>query len=225
MIFPFCGIYRYMLYKESVPTHPAKRAFDVTLSLIVLALLSPLILLFLLLIFIEHLLRGRPLDPLFYTEQRWSEGQSFQLIKFNIFRHEKVLRMRARGEFIQTKDLERNGDVLFVGLILKQIYLDELPQTINVLRGDMSIVGPRPMNDEVHFELLEVGNLDKEYIRAGITGYYQAVHKVRRMGGTQEKLDRAYVEFCRTHNWHQILYFDIRILLRTLKVLILARGI
>jgi lipopolysaccharide/colanic/teichoic acid biosynthesis glycosyltransferase len=210
---------------EIVPIHPMKRLFDVCVSIVLLILLSPIIFLFLALIFLEHCIRLRPLDPLFYSETRWSEGKPFSLHKFNIFRQDVVDAMRVRNEFIHTKVLEHNGSLLYVGWVLKQIYLDELPQLWNVLMGNMSIVGPRPVNTMVRTELMQNGVCEKDRIRAGMTGHYQATHKVRRSGGSQERLDHYYIEFCAHNPWYKILLFDIHILLRTIKVLLFARGI
>ncbi len=83
---------------DIVPTHPMKRLFDVCVSLLLLALLSPIIFLFLVLIFLEHCIRLRPLDPLLYSEIRWSGGTQFALYKFNIFRQDVIDAMRAKNE-------------------------------------------------------------------------------------------------------------------------------
>ncbi|QQR65231.1 sugar transferase [Candidatus Kaiserbacteria bacterium] len=208
-----------------VPTHPMKRLSDITVSLLLLMLLSPLIILFLVLIFSEHCIRMRPFDPLFYSEERWSGGKLFTLFKFNIFKQEVIDGMRARSEFIYTKTLERDGSLILIGWILKQIYLDELPQLWNVLMGDMSIVGPRPVNVEVHRVLAQNGFCEKDRIRAGMTGHYQATHKLERSGGSQEALDHYYIEFCAHNPWYKVLLFDVQIMLRTLRVLFYARGI
>lgn len=210
---------------SSVPIHHAKRVFDCVVSTAVLTFFLPITILFLVLIFLEHCLRLRPCDPLFYSETRWSEGKPFSLHKFNIFKQDVVENMRKRGETIYTKRLEHNGSLLYTGWVLKQIYLDELPQLWNVLIGDMSMVGPRPVNSEVRAQLAKVGLSDKDRIRAGITGNYQATRKVNNSGGTQEELDHFYIEYCANNPWYKILFFDIKILLRTIKVLLFARGI
>jgi len=125
--------------------HPAKRCFDILFSVCAGVILLPFMVLAVFSLFMEHILRGRLFDPILYKEIRMSAGQPFWLYKFNIFDEALIEKMRAEGKFIHTKDLERNGDILFVGWCLKQIYMDELPQLWCVLRGDMSIVGPRPV--------------------------------------------------------------------------------
>ncbi len=214
-----------MLPLAPQPLPLAKRFFDIVGASILLILSTPLTVTFLFLIATEHLLRGRLFDPLLYTETRWSEGKPFTLFKFNIFKHDIITAMRARGEFIHTKDLERNGSLLSVGWLLKQVYLDELPQLYNVLQGDMSIVGPRPMNSLVREKLLARGNTAKEYIRAGMTGYYQACHKSEQSGASQEVLDREYLLYVRDNPWYKVILFDLYIIAKTIKVLLMARGI
>lgn len=207
---------------RKLPIHPAKRIFDILLSLIILAVLSPFILTVLFLIKAEHLLRGRPFDPFFYSEIRFSQGKPFRLFKFNIFKYEKIETMHKKGIFIHTKDLEKNGGVTIIGWILKQIYMDELPQLFNVLKGNMSIVGPRPVNKEVYKTLIKQGIVAKKEIRAGMTGHFQAFKNTS--GKKSDESDREYVDYYFNNPWYKILLFDVKIILRTIRVILRARG-
>lgn len=173
--------------------YKSKRLFDLLVSLFILIVGFPFILLALLLIKIEQILRGRPFDPFFYKETRYSYGETFTLYKFNIFKHEQILDARSKGELIHTKKLEHNGGVTRVGWFLKQIYMDELPQFLNVLKGDLSIVGPRPVNLEVYETLMSLGIFDKNRVPGGITGNYQS-HK-ETVGADANSLDREYADF------------------------------
>lgn len=210
---------------KSRQTIRAKRIFDIVLSSFLLTVVSPFILLILLSIFIEHSLRLRPFDPLFYSEIRYSHGTPFSLYKFNIFKQQIIDSLRKTNGFIETKELERNGSILIVGHLLKQIYMDELPQLLNVFLGDMSIVGPRPVNGRTREYLISQGHSDKDRMCAGMTGLYQASHKTERGGPPQEILDKAYADFCDSHSWYRVLIFDLKIILKTVKVVLLARGI
>lgn len=205
------------------PIHPAKRLFDVLFSLCVLVGLSPVIIFFLFGIVFEHILRLRPFDPLFYSETRYSQGKPFTLYKFNIFKFDVVEEMRARGEFVHTKDLEHNGSLLFIGWVLKQIYLDELPQFFNILKGDMSVVGPRPVNKVVFDALIARGVLDKTKVKAGLTGHFQSYKQTA--GKHSEDLDREYVAYYDANPWYKIILFDLRIMLRTVLVILRAKGV
>ncbi|GMQ95031.1 MAG: hypothetical protein BMS9Abin13_141 [Patescibacteria group bacterium] len=206
-----------------LPIHPAKRIFDVFASLLMLVLLSPFILLVILSVITEHILRGRPSDPLLYKEIRMSQGKPFWLLKFNIFKYEEIISMREKGIFIHTKNLEKTGGVTFVGWLLKQIYMDELPQLLNVIQGNMSIVGPRPVNEEVYEALMSQGIVAKKEVKAGITGNFQSFKNTA--GKKSDESDREYVDYYFNNPWYKILLFDLKIILRTMKVILRARGV
>lgn len=203
--------------------HPAKRIFDVAFILLSLPIAAPFSGIVFSAIFIEHLLRGRPLDPLLYSEIRISAGTPFRLYKFNIFRDEVIERLRREGAFIETKQLEHSGGVTHIGWCLKQIYMDELPQLWCVLRGDMSIVGPRPVNTLSFERFVREGITVKSEIKAGITGPFQSLKDERT--ASAHLLDRWYIEYVRANPWYRILLNDCAILLRTTRVIIKAKGI
>lgn len=200
-----------------------KRTFDVLVSIATLPVVVPFSLLAFFTIAVEHILRGRPFDPLIYRETRISAGLPFTLYKLNIFRNDVIEEKRARGEFIRTKELEKNGGITKTGWVLKQIYMDELPQLWCVLRGDMSIVGPRPVNTESFERFLREGVTVKSQITAGITGPYQSLKDDRT--ASAHKLDQEYIDFVRTHNGCAIILNDLKILFRTVRVILKAKGI
>jgi lipopolysaccharide/colanic/teichoic acid biosynthesis glycosyltransferase len=203
--------------------YPSKRIFDIVFSTIILCLTSPFILLALLLIKLEQILRGRPFDPFFYKETRMSYGEPFTLFKFNIFKYEQVLTIRESGKLVHTKELEHHDGILKVGWLLKQIYMDELPQFFNVLKGDLSIIGPRPVNLEVYEELIKLGIIDKNRVPGGITGHFQS-HK-EDPSASSSALDKEYADYYHTMPQHKLFFFDMLIIYKTLKVIVMARGI
>jgi len=201
-----------------------KRLFDIIFSLLLLIIAAPLFILILLAIYIEHILGGNFFASFFYIEKRVSAGQPFDFIKFNIFKPEIIKQMKKEKEFIHTKILEHDNKSLgAVGKFVQKMYLDELPQLINVLKGDLSMVGPRPVNIVNYKRILEKGITTKAEIKAGLAGNYQA-HKGE-SGADQDKLDREYINFCKNHSDWKIVLFDIKILLRTLLIIFRAEGI
>ncbi len=210
--------------KDLVNMPISKRLFDVIFSLVIIFISLPFIFFIFGAIFVEHILRFKFWFPFFYTEKRVSQGESFDLIKFNIFKPGLVEDMRKKGVFIHTKVLEHDGHSLsFVGKILQMIYLDELPQFFNILKGDLSLVGPRPVNLEVYEDMLDADIYSNTVIKAGLTGAFQS-RKGEEIDADID-LNHQYIEYCRNHSGFKIFLFDMKILLRTLKVLFKAQGI
>lgn len=132
------------LEKKSAAFLLIKRVFDILLSLIGLAILSPIILITSIAIYIED--RG----PVFYVQSRVGRNHKiFNIYKFRSMRkgadkiHEQM-RVEAGCEEISFK-LKTDPRVTKVGNFIRKFNIDELPQLINILKGDMSIVGPRPL--------------------------------------------------------------------------------
>jgi lipopolysaccharide/colanic/teichoic acid biosynthesis glycosyltransferase len=138
----------------------------------------------------------------FEREARISRGKTFQLLKFASTRTE-------------TSELTWAGRRL-----LRPWYLDELPQLFNILRGDMSIVGPRPWSPELVDRQLASGRDYRLRIIAGLTGPAQVTKGVE--GTNYEQLDLLYVDACTTLGGWALVLLDLRILARTVRVL--ARG-
>ncbi|MFA4833469.1 MAG: sugar transferase [Patescibacteria group bacterium] len=201
-----------------------KRLFDIIFSLVFLIITLPISVLILAAIFIEHICRGHWRAPLFYCEERISQGKKFNLIKFNIFTSEVFYKVKASQKIVNIKEIERNRkNLIFTGKIIQRVYLDELPQLFNVLAGNLSFVGPRPVNPEIYQKLLARGIKTKSLVRAGLTGPYQS-HKGE-AGVNQDELDGEYINFCLNNPEWKIVFLDIKIILRTFLIIFRAQGI
>ncbi len=203
-----------------------KRLFDLLASSALLVTASPLLLAIMIALRLQNILLGSPGAPIFYREQRISQGELFWLRKFNVFKPGLVEGLRAQGQFIHTKILEHDPQNLtWLGRLLVRSYLDEAAQLFNVLAGDLSLVGPRPVNREVYADSLARGYTSKRVLRAGITGLTQA-NKHPGITITEGlKYDTEYVLFCRQHPSWQIVAFDMVIIWRTLRLMLRAQGI
>ncbi len=148
-----------------------------------------------------------------YRERRISRGRSFELLKF------RTVRPDAVGE---SRLLEREpANLTWAGRrILKPWYLDELPQLLNVLRGDISLVGPRPWTPEMVAEQVAKGLDYRLRVMAGLTGPAQVSKGVA--GTRYTDLDLVYVKTCATLGGWALVAYDLRILAQTTRVL--ARG-
>ena len=159
--------------------------------------------------------RGR----LFYRERRISAGRPFDLLKLRTLR-ETVL-AEAGGH---ARPLEADpANLTWAGRhVLKPMYLDELPQLVNILRGEMSLVGPRPWPPELVERQLARGVDYRLHVKAGWTGPAQ-VSKGK--PGSFEELDRAYVEHLRKATGWKSVRYDLRILRRTVATMLRGEGL
>lgn len=209
---------------KKIPIPKLKRLFDIIFSLFLLMIFSPVFVLFSVTIFIEHVLRGKIFAPLLYVEKRVSQGELFNFIKFNIFKPRVITKMKNKNLFIHTKILEHDHKSLtLIGNIIQKIYLDELPQLFNVLKGDMSMVGPRPVNSEVYKKLLDQGVTTKTVIKAGLTGGAQASKGLSKE--SHIKIETEYINYIINNSSWRVVLNDIKIILRTPRIIFRAEGI
>lgn len=187
----------------------AKRAFDFIVSLLLLTVALPVFLLTMLLV------RLSSKGPVFYIQDRVGlDGKVFRLIKFRTMR---IGAEAATGPVWAKKNDPRATPV---GRILRRISIDELPQLINVVRGEMSLVGPRPERP-AFVEQFKSGvprYLDRHRVKAGVTGWAQ-VSGLRQNASIAErtKYDIYYIE-----NWSLVL--DLKILIQTMKAVLFGRD-
>lgn len=196
-----------------VVNHRGKRVLDVAVALLALLVLLPLLVLTALAVFLQD--RG----PVLYRQRRVGfQGREFSIFKF---------RSMVRGADRQVIDLrERNmtDGLLFkihqdprvtrVGRLLRRTSLDELPQLLNVVRGDMSLVGPRPL--PVSPDDFDVADARRHAVRPGITGFWQVSGGPSLGYRDMIDLDLAYIR-----DWS--LRLDLRIMARTVPALF-GRG-
>ncbi|HSI98001.1 MAG TPA: sugar transferase [Gaiellaceae bacterium] len=202
--------------------YPAsKRALDRCVATLLLLVLAPVFAVALGALWLDRLGSVRDRGPLLYREQRISRGRAFELLKFRTLRRD-VLAARGDGE-AHARLLEANPENLtWTGRrVLKPWYLDELPQLVNVLRGDMSLVGPRPWPRSMVEHQVASGHDYRLHVPAGWTGPAQVQKGITDPSGYTD-LDLAYVEACKTWSGARLVLHDLAILWRTVKVL--ARG-
>lgn len=210
---------------NAIPIPRAKRIFDIFASILVIILLSPLIVLLLCVFVLEELFIPSARGSFFYTETRISQGKPFTLWKFRTFKTKTLSDARATGNLIHTKELEKNTQNLtLTGRILRQIYMDEAPQIISVLIGDMSLVGPRPTNSENYARDVQNGFQAKRILKAGLTGRFQTRKHVK-YHLNQEAVDMEYADMCASRSSLRVVLYDMKILLDTALTVFRAEGL
>jgi Undecaprenyl-phosphate glucose phosphotransferase len=186
---------------ETGPYLFQKRAFDMALSVIILLITAPIFLLIALAVKVSS--RG----PVFFSQERVGlNGRVFRMLKF------RTMRVGSREEGDTRWTCDNDPRRTAVGIFLRKTNLDELPQFLNVLRGDMSIVGPRP--ERAHFVERFLEEIDRYNFRhtfkVGITGWAQ----VNGWRGDTSIAKRVEYDLYYLRNWS--LTFDLQIITMTL---------
>ena len=185
-----------------------KRLFDIIFSFLFILFISPFLLL------IAFIVKVTSKGPVFYYQERVGLDQKkFNIIKFRSM----IVNAEKNGPVFASKDEDRYTKI---GKILRKYSLDELPQFFNVLKGDMSIVGPRPEREYFINQLKEtvVNYLERHRVKSGITGWAQ-VNGYR--GSTTSIQTRIDYDIYYIENWS--LAFDVKIIFKTLKETFFSR--
>jgi lipopolysaccharide/colanic/teichoic acid biosynthesis glycosyltransferase len=187
-------------------TDPLRRAFDVTVAAIVLAILSPVVAAAIVAIRLES--RGHPI----YRQRRIGrDGEPFDVLKLRTM----VSGAEKMGAGLAVDD----GDsrITRTGALLRRTSLDEVPNLVNVLRGEMSIIGPRPT---VPVQVAQYTDRQRGRlaVRPGITGWAQVNGRASLPWPERIELDLWYVE-------HRSTMLDIKILWLTVRMLVTGHGL
>lgn len=197
-------------FRKSTWLLAAKRALDVIVSSLLLILSLPIMLVVAIFIWAES---GSPI--LFRQERTGLGGKSFNILKFRSMRQDAE---KHGAQWASASD----DRITRVGRFIRKFRLDELPQVVNVLRGEMSFVGPRPERP-IFCEMLEAETpfyVLRNSVRPGITGWAQVKYQY---GGSVEEA-KTKLEFDLFYIKHLSLFLDVAILFETAKVIVWGRG-
>lgn len=198
-----------------------KRSIDVICGLIGVLLLIPVSII----VYAVKVICKENDGPLFYAQLRYGKkGRMFKLYKFRsmCMHADKKLKEHlennpdAKKEFEETQKLQNDPRVTRIGKFLRKSSIDELPQMINILKGDMSLIGPRPVVDG---EIERYGkNRDKFLsVRPGLTGYWQANGRSNTTYEERMQMELYYVD-------NMSLSLDVKIFLKTFITVIKKEG-
>ncbi len=194
-----------------------KRCFDFVFSLVCLIILSPVLLI------IAIAVHGMDRGPIIYRRRCVSANGSYDMLKFRtmVIDSDDLYKYMSQEQIVEYRaniKLKNDPRVTKLGRFLRRTSMDELPQLFNILRGEMSFVGPRPVVQE---ELRYFGEKSALLLSAkpGITGYWQVCGRsdCTYESGERQRMELYYVE-------HRCLSLDVRILLRTIPAVLSARG-
>lgn len=155
-------------------------------------------------------------------DRRISAGREFDLLKFRVLREDVMAEVEATNGNARLREAERES-LTASGALIKRWYLDELPQLLNVVRGDISLVGPRPWPVWMVKDQVAKGLDYRLRIRAGWTGPAQA--SKGEPDASFNRSDLAYVEATRTLSGRQLVALDLRTLGKTLRTMLRGEGL
>jgi len=208
---------------EAIPYPPAKRALDRAGAGLLLVAAAPIFAAVGVVIAVDQLRTPGNRGPIFYTEPRISRGRGFRVVKFRVLRRDVLARLSQAGERARPSEADA-ASLTWAGGLLKRWYLDELPQLVNVVKGDMSLVGPRPWPPEMVERQVESGRDYRLRVMAGWTGPVQAAKGEAELS-TYGDLDLEYVEACRTLGQWELVKLDLRILHTTFRTMLRGEGL
>jgi len=216
-----------MMKSTIITIVPVKRLTDIFISGLLIILCLPIFALIVMIMCFNMLLCPEDRGKIFFREKRISQGKPFYILKF------RMVKQYLAEQAIQTNTCIRNFEddlqqLTWTGRnLLKSRYMDELPQLFNIFKGDMSLVGPRPLAIPLVEAQVKKGILFRNQIIAGWTSIGQIQYKgiMINQDCNREDLDQQYVDFCLKNNQWRIWCFDMWVLFRTIRVLFEGKGI
>ena len=179
-----------------------KRLMDIVISLVACVILSPIMLIIMIAI------KAYDHGPIFYMQERITkDGKPFQILKFRSM----IVESEEEGARLASANDDR---ITPVGHIIRRTHFDELPQLFNILKGEMSVVGPRPERREI-FEQYEESIPEFKFrlkMKAGLTGYAQVYGQYNTVPYDKLKLDLTYIE-------EYSFWLDVKLCFLTVKIL------
>ena len=195
------------------------RAFDIVGSAAILIMVLPFLLVLALIMYVSD-----PGPLLFVHRRIGHRGKSFGCLKFRTMKvnGDEILREHlaeshvARREWAETQKLRDDPRVTSVGVLVRKLSLDEFPQLVNVFRGEMSLVGPRPI---VEAEVHRYGRYFEHYcmVKPGLTGLWQ-------ISGRNDTSYRERVELDVEYVGRKSLTYDAMLMIKTIPAVLFARG-
>ncbi len=191
-------------YALKIEQRAAKRLIDIVCALILLVIASPFMLITALLI------KCYDGGPVLYKQVRCTRGgREFKIMKF------RSMRVDAEKDGVARLASKNDSRITPVGKFIRAVRIDELPQLFNILKGDMSFIGPRPERPEIIKQYVEEMPefVFRMKVKAGLAGYAQVYGKYNTTPYDKLKLDLSYIE-------NYSVWLDLKLMLLTLKILI-----
>lgn len=199
-------------YSSKIVYHFIKRVMDIICSLFALIVLSPLLLITAIAIYIDD-----P-GPVFFKQTRiGKDNKPFKIFKFRSMKKNaetmKAALMDQNQDHGANFKIDRDPRVTRVGRVIRTTSIDELPQLVNILKGDMAVIGPRPFIEEEQKNLPS----DRLLVKPGLSCYWQIGGKNNLPLPEQIELDRKYIR-------EQSVFVDVKIIMKTMLLVVSRKN-
>jgi len=210
--------------KQPLEDKLPKLIFDKLVSAFALLLASPIIAGLFLAYWIEGLLLPENKGPVFFSYIAVSAGKRFKKYKIRLIKTSFIDQEGAKRGDWHAYSAEWTPETrTYVGRFVKKFYLDELPQFYNILKGDMSVVGPRPLAWNHYQRDLEQGNVNRKLLKGGLLGLGHVMKGTPEMGNPVYEYE--YIDKYMTLSPLRLLAFDLKIIGKGIKVIFEGKGL
>ena len=201
-----------------------KLLFDKVVAASALLLASPIFAVLYFAYLIEGLIIPENKGPLFFSYIAVSAGKKFHKYKIRLIKTSYIdEELAKRGDWHAYSAEWTPESRTYVGRFVKKFYLDELSQFYNILRGDMSVVGPRPLAWHHYQRDLEQGNVNRKLIKGGLLGLGHIMKGTPEMGNPVYEYE--YIDKYMTLSPFKLLAFDLKIIGKGIKVIFEGKGL
>jgi lipopolysaccharide/colanic/teichoic acid biosynthesis glycosyltransferase len=210
--------------KQPLRDRVCKLAFDKVVAASALMLSSPILVALYLAYLVEGLIIPENKGPLFFSYIASSAGKKFRKYKIRLIKTSYIDQEGAkRGDWHAYSAEWTPESRTYVGRFVKKFYLDELPQFYNILRGDMSFVGPRPLAWHHYQRDLEQGNVTRKLLKGGSVGLGHVMKGTPEMG--KPVFEYEYIESYMTLSPFRLLWLDLKIIGKAIRVIFEGKGL
>lgn len=215
---------RIFAIKEPLPDRLPKLIFDKVVAAVLLLAATPILLLLKLAYVVEGWLIQENKGPMFFSYNAVSAGAVFPKYKIRLIKTKYIEPEGAkRGDWVAYAGEWAPETRTYVGQFVKKFYLDELPQFYSILKGHMSIVGPRPLA-VIHYERdLQQGNVTRFLIKGGLLGLGHVMKGTPQMGNPVYEYE--YIDKYLKLSPFALLWLDITIIARGIKIVLQGKGL
>ena len=209
---------------KPLPQRRLKVIFDKLVSGLLLIAAAPILLLLKIAYLVEGWLIPDSKGPMFFSYNAVSAGKIFPKYKIRLIKMKYIdLEGANRGDWHAYSAEWSPDSRTHVGHFVKKFYLDELPQLYNIVRGDMSIVGPRPLAQHHYERDRQQGNVSRFLVKGGLVGLGHVMKGTPEMGNPHYEYE--YIDRCLSSSALALLWLDLVIIGRGIKVVLKGKGL